>query len=137
MNANNNRIIIKVKKSPCWKNCEEDDIKVGDTIRWVGQYKVMKVEEECVSRCFSVVEEMQVDKITAKYKKVAKGKVFQKRNDKEYNKAGRTDEQRFKSGIKNLTTKPTIHTCMAEADDAWSWWRVVSFSEYTHDELNK
>jgi hypothetical protein len=141
MNANNT-ITIKVKKTPCWKNCEEDDIKVGDTIRWVGQYRVVMVRPEGTPMsdlfsvpCWCVVEEMQVDKITAKsiigyfggqYKKVAKGKVFQKRNDKEYNKVGRTDEQRFMSGIKNFKKKvPLIHTCVAEAEgDAWVWFRI-------------
>ena len=133
MNANPNTITIKVKKTPCWKNCEEDDIKVGDTIRWVGQYRVMKAVEDKDWWC--VVEEMMVHKITAKsiigyfggeYKKVAKGKVFQKRNFTEYRKAGRTEHQRFMSGIKNFKKKvPLIHTCVAEAQgDAWVWFRV-------------
>ena len=111
MTANtNNRIIIKVKKTTSWTNSDEDDIRVGDNIRWVGQYSVTHLDT-WMRQC--VVEEMTVDKITPKtiigyfggqYKKVArgKGKGFQKMNVKEYNKPGRTDKQRFQSGLKNL-----------------------------------
>ena len=109
MNSNN-RIIIKRKKTPVWKNCKVEDINDGDIIRWVGQFKYV-----LEGKVYTVIEEMLVAKIT-KSCFMGRGedgydkrclhtdeKQFQKKIIKKYVTVGRSDEERHNSGIKKLT----------------------------------